>query len=182
MPEDPILRAGYDMVAAKDARRPGAGRAGSARGSRSELAERLVERGILERREGKMLGLFPRKRWPAADATREQEVRRNLTAVLVQGVEPDERTAALVALLSAIDKAHKVVDHEGLPRQGGPQARQGDRRGRLGREGGPATRSPPPRGHRRVTAAVRRDQRMQLTSPASYRPSAEVEVRGAGRA
>ena len=61
-----------------------------------------------------MLGLFPRKRWPSVDATHEQEVRRALTAALVQGVEPDERTGALIALLSAIDKAHKVVDHEGL--------------------------------------------------------------------
>ena len=42
-------------------------------------------------------------------------MRRALTATLVQGVEPEPRTAALVALLSAIDRAHKVVDHEGLP-------------------------------------------------------------------
>ena len=30
------------------------------------------------------------------------------------GAEPDQRTGALIALLSAIDKAHKVVDHEGM--------------------------------------------------------------------
>ncbi|GAA4732397.1 hypothetical protein GCM10023350_14720 [Nocardioides endophyticus] len=40
--------------------------------------------------------------------------RRALTATLVSGAEPDQRTAALVAILSAIDKAHKVVDHQGM--------------------------------------------------------------------
>jgi hypothetical protein len=30
-------------------------------------------------------------------------------------VDPEPRTAALVALLSAIDRAHKVVDRDGLP-------------------------------------------------------------------
>jgi hypothetical protein len=49
------------------------------------------------------------------DRQREEEVRRQLTAALVQGAQPDERTGALVGVLSAIDKAHKVVDHEGLP-------------------------------------------------------------------
>ena len=31
------------------------------------------------------------------------------------GRQPDPRTAALVALLAAIDRAHKVVDRDGLP-------------------------------------------------------------------
>ncbi len=33
---------------------------------------------------------------------------------LVRGVQPGERIAALVALVSALDLAHKVVDREGL--------------------------------------------------------------------
>ncbi len=113
-PGDPLLRAGYDTVAAKTR---GAQELVEklGKGLQEQLAERLVERGILERREGRTLGVFPSQRFPSADGTREQEVRRNLTAALVQGVQPDERTAALIALLSAIDKAHKVVDHEGLP-------------------------------------------------------------------
>ena len=62
-----------------------------------------------------MLGLFPRTRWPAVDSSHEEAVRRSLTAALVQGVTPEPRTAALVSLLSAIDRAHKVVDRDGLP-------------------------------------------------------------------
>jgi hypothetical protein len=34
--------------------------------------------------------------------------------VLVDGSEPDPRTGALVALLHAVDRAHKTVPHDGL--------------------------------------------------------------------
>lgn len=113
-PEDPVLRAAYDVVAEKPrSAQELVDRLG--KGARDTLAGRLVERGLLERRESRVLGLFPRTRWPAADTRHEEEVRRRLASTLVQGVEPDERTGALVALLSAIDKAHRVVDHRGLP-------------------------------------------------------------------
>ena len=81
------------------------------------LADRMVDRGILERRESRLLGMLPRTRWPSADSTHEAEVKRSLTSVLVQGTTPDARTGALVAVLSAIDRTHKVVDHEGMSRR-----------------------------------------------------------------
>jgi hypothetical protein len=113
VPDDDLLRGGYDLVAAKDrGAQDLVDRLG--KGLRDRLAERLVARGILERMDDKVLGLFPRTRWPAADSTHEADVRRRLTAVLVSGAEPDQRTGALVARLSAIDKAHKVVDHQGM--------------------------------------------------------------------
>ena len=34
--------------------------------------------------------------------------------MLVDGNEPDPRTGALVALLHAVDRAHKTVPHEGV--------------------------------------------------------------------
>jgi len=111
--EDPLLQESLALVAHKDrsaqdlVTRLGKGR-------RDALAERLVERGILRRRESRVLGMFPRRRWPTLDPSHEQAVRRSLTHVLVEGAEPDERTGALVALLAAIDRAPKVVDHEGL--------------------------------------------------------------------
>jgi hypothetical protein len=112
-PEDPLLRSAYDVVAAKPrSAQDLVDRLG--KGARDALADRLVERGILERVDGRVLGLFPTTRWPTADASHEQEVRRALGAALVQGLDPDPRTGALVALLSAIDRAHKVVDHEGM--------------------------------------------------------------------
>src|SRR5689334_3016865 len=56
------------------------------KGLESRLAAGLAERGILERRDGKVLGLFPRTTWPAADTAHEQEVRRTVTACLVDDV------------------------------------------------------------------------------------------------
>ena len=85
------------------------------KGLKETLAGRLVAAGVLEERRGRVLGVFPRTRWPVADAAHEDEVRRRLTAALVQGLTPDERTAALVALLHAIGRAHKVVPREGAP-------------------------------------------------------------------
>jgi len=85
------------------------------RGARSALTARLADRGILRREDGRVLGLFPRTRWPEADGTHEDEVRRRLTAVLVQGLDPDPRTGALVALLSAVDKAPSAVELAGVP-------------------------------------------------------------------
>jgi hypothetical protein len=113
-PGDAVLRAAYDVVA----ERPRSAQdlvTRIGKGLREQLAERLVARGVLERQESRALGLIPRTRWPALDMQREDEVRRRLTAALVQGAQPEERTAALIALLAALDKAHKVVDHEGLP-------------------------------------------------------------------
>ena len=85
------------------------------KGTRDRLLERLVGDGLVERREGRVLGLFPRTTWPARDARHEESVRALLQGVLVQRLTPDSRTAALVALLAAIDHAHKVVDRGDVP-------------------------------------------------------------------
>ena len=81
------------------------------------LGDRMADRGVVERRQTRLLGMLPRTRWPAAQSSHEQALRRALTSVLVQGTTPDARTGALVSVLSAIDRAHKVVDHDGLSRR-----------------------------------------------------------------
>jgi hypothetical protein len=81
---------------------------------RGLLLARLRERGILEEREDRLLGLIPRRSWPAVDSSHEDDVRRALGEVLLRGAGPDERTAALVSLLSALDVAHRVVAGEGI--------------------------------------------------------------------
>ena len=112
-PEDPELRDALARVEEKDRTAQDlVGRLG--RGLKERLTDRLAERGILERRDGRVLGVFPHTTWPAADTAHEGEVRRALTAALVQGFTPDDRTAALIALLHAVDRAHKTVDSQGL--------------------------------------------------------------------
>lgn len=59
----------------------------------------LVDRGLLREEKKRILGLFPTRRYPEVDGADEAEVRARLTRVVLQGAEPDERTASLVALL-----------------------------------------------------------------------------------
>ncbi len=119
------------------------------KGTRDVLLDRLAERGLVERRDGKVLGLFPHTTWPARDARHEESVRALLQGALVQGLTPDARTAALVALLAAIDQAHQVVDRGDVPARTvkarakeiadgawAAKARAGRRRGGAGRDHG----------------------------------------------
>lgn len=79
------------------------------KGLRGDLLDRLSAAGILRAERGKVLGVFPTTRWPAADSAHEQLVCDRLRSVLVVGTTPDPRTAALAALLSAVDAPHKVL-------------------------------------------------------------------------
>ena len=112
--DDDLLRRAAGVVAEKErSAQDLVNRLG--KGLKDDLTGRLEQRGILQRRDKKVLGLFPRTRWPAVDSSHEDAVRRDLAAALVQGVQPEQRTACLIALLSAIDRAHKVVDRDRLP-------------------------------------------------------------------
>lgn len=112
-PGDPLLAAALGIVAERPrAAQDLVGRLG--KGAREQLLQRLVERGVLERRDGRILGLFPHTTWPAADVEHERQVRQRLQDVLVTGVDPDARTAALAGLLAAVDQAHRQVDRGSL--------------------------------------------------------------------
>jgi hypothetical protein len=63
--------------------------------------DRLVERGLVSIEKRKLLGLVPVTRHPETSPGPEQEIRARLRAAIVDGAEPDERTAALVALVWA---------------------------------------------------------------------------------
>lgn len=75
---------------------------------REQLLEELVADGVLTHERGKVLGLFPTNAWPEADPADEAEVRERVRAVLVDGGQPDQRTAALVSMLSVTKLAPKV--------------------------------------------------------------------------
>ena len=112
--DDPLLADALTLVGAKERTAQDlVGRLG--KGLRDRLTERLAQAGILQRRDTKILKLFPSTTWPAADRTREQALQRDLVSALVAGNEPDARTGAVIALLVAVDRAHKTVPHDGLP-------------------------------------------------------------------
>ena len=82
-------------------------------GLKERLGDRLVERGVLERQDDRVLGLFPRTRWPARSVADEAAVRTRLEDVVVRGADPDERTMALAALLQALDRLAPVLGLRG---------------------------------------------------------------------
>ncbi|GAA4716351.1 Golgi phosphoprotein 3 (GPP34) [Promicromonospora umidemergens] len=76
------------------------------------LLAALVERGILEKEESRLFRMLPITRWPAADSSHEVALRANLTKVLLEGAEPDERTATLISLLHGSGLVPRLVGKE----------------------------------------------------------------------
>jgi hypothetical protein len=76
---------------------------------RQALYERLAGSGVIRAGQGRTLGIFPARTWPAQDARHEEQVRQLVTQALVQQTAPDARTAALIALLHALRCEHKVI-------------------------------------------------------------------------
>lgn len=65
------------------------------------IAAQLCEQGILERDEKKVLWLFTRRVYPELDGSVEDAIRDRMARVMFHGeVEPDARTAVLIALAS----------------------------------------------------------------------------------
>lgn len=85
--------------------------------ARHALAERLVHRGVLTRVDDRVLGLLPRSRWPEADGRHEAAVRERILGVLVQDLRPEPRTAALIALLTRVDRLPPAPDGAGVSRR-----------------------------------------------------------------
>lgn len=106
----PVLDEWQAKVAQQDGRKPKDIVSKLSSKLRDALLENLAERGILRKEKDKVLGLFPTTRWPARDSTHEMQLRRKLHDALVTGVAPEPRTAALIALLQAIDTVPKLVD------------------------------------------------------------------------
>ena len=84
------------------------------------LYERLAGNEMVRAEKSRILGVFPVRRWPTQDGSREAEVRRLITQALVQQVAPDTPTAALIALVHAVGCEDKIVD----PRRHGLSKRE----------------------------------------------------------
>jgi Golgi phosphoprotein 3 len=81
---------------------------------RDRLLESLVEKNILQREEHRFLWLIPFDRYPEMDGRAEDDIRRRLRNVILEDVEPDERTALLLCLVHACDLAGEVFPKEEL--------------------------------------------------------------------
>ena len=114
-PSDPLLRAAYDTVAEKSR---GALELLIAVGAelRGTVIDRLAARGYLATENTKVLGLFPSKRLSVARPDCQAALLGGLRAVLSDGAEPDTRTAALAALVSASGSLPQL--HPAIPWSG----------------------------------------------------------------
>jgi uncharacterized membrane protein YgcG len=80
---------------------------------KDRLLEQLVARGVLERRERRILWVFPSRSFPLADAAAEQQARDRIRAVILEDRVPDQRTAALIGLVRACNLIDEVfAPHE----------------------------------------------------------------------
>ena len=115
LPSDPLLREAYEKVAKKSR---GVQELLIDIGSslRGEVLDRLVERGFIRRETKKVLGIFPTTRMPAQRPEYEAQLLERVRSVLVDGAEPDARTGALAALLSASGTLPQL--HPGIPWSG----------------------------------------------------------------
>ena len=109
-PGDEVLDAALRTVSARQGSKPSAVIRPLGKNLRPVLYQRLAASGMLRAGRGRALGIFPTRTWPAQDPSHEAEMRQLVTQALVQPSAPDERTAALIALLHALKCEHKVVD------------------------------------------------------------------------
>ena len=107
---DEVLDAATGILITRQGRKPSTVIRPLSKNLRNTLYERMAGSGMIRAGRGRILGIFPARRWPAQDARHKEQVRQLVTQVLVQQTAPDARTAALIALLHALKCEHKIVD------------------------------------------------------------------------
>jgi hypothetical protein len=109
---DPVLDGALARVAGdKKARKPSDWVQKLGENLRERLLDDLVAAGVLAREKDKVLGIFPRTRYPAAHGVEppaETDTRQRLVAALDGGDPVPPRTAALAALVQAVGLAGSV--------------------------------------------------------------------------
>ncbi|MFG1996989.1 GPP34 family phosphoprotein [Actinoplanes sp. NPDC048988] len=109
---DTILDRALGRILAEDRnRRPGHWVTKFAKDTRPQVLDRLVADGVLTVEKDKVLWVFPRTRYPAANGVEpvaETEARQRMQAAVLEAGPVDPRTAALCALVAATDLDRKV--------------------------------------------------------------------------
>ena len=75
--------------------------AAEAEAYREILFERLVQKGVLKRVEGRFLWVFPERRYPQVSDKEEREVKARIMGVLFKDEIPDPRDSLLIGLCRA---------------------------------------------------------------------------------
>jgi hypothetical protein len=108
-PAHPILLTAFDRLRVGDRHRIGnVMRVLTWRHLRRQVVDGLMRSGMVRREQRRVLGLFPATRLVVQNGAYVSALRDRVRAVLTWAA-PDERTAALIALLFALDAALMVV-------------------------------------------------------------------------
>jgi len=110
--DDELLLAALELVGRKTMPAPDLVKA-LGKANRPAIHARLVERGLVTRREQRILGVLPGTRFPAADRSQVRALRGELESALLHGQQPTARTAATIGVLSTIDALPHVIDRRG---------------------------------------------------------------------
>ena len=83
---------------------------------RAAALDKLVERGVLERREEKFLWVFRSRRYPTIDGKVEREVKKRIADVLFSDEIPDPRDVALICLVDSCNILRTIFSKREIDR------------------------------------------------------------------
>ena len=83
---------------------------------RAAALDKLVRRGVLERREEKFLWVFRSRRYPTIDGKVEQEAKKRIADVLFSDEIPDPRDVALICLVDSCNILHTIFSKREIDR------------------------------------------------------------------
>ncbi|SHM93965.1 GOLPH3/VPS74 family protein [Cryptosporangium aurantiacum] len=107
--DEPVAEAVLDRLrAASKPRDPRSWLTTLSRGLREKILDRLVETGVVEREESKVLGLFRVVRYPALNPAPETAAHGRLDAAVRHGDLSGRHTVALASLVRAVDLGPKL--------------------------------------------------------------------------
>jgi hypothetical protein len=107
----PLLDQALTRIADDKPRKPGHWISKLSKKLTDEVLDGLVAGGVLRREEDRVLLVFPRTRFPAPDGVQpaaETDARARMTSAITSDGPVDPRTAALCALVKAVDYDRKV--------------------------------------------------------------------------
>lgn len=107
---NPVLDRSITMLQSKGPMRPQTAVSRLGKKSKVPLYEALAARGFVQRKNEKVLGLFPVTRWPLIDTVRRDNLLQLIASSLVHGMDATGETGPLIGLLAASNKLQIVVD------------------------------------------------------------------------
>lgn len=84
-------------------------------GIQTIVLQNLVDLGVLERQEQRILGLFPTQRYFLTDESIQREIVQQVRAAVLEGIGLDSRMAALISLMQASHLTDAVFRPEERP-------------------------------------------------------------------